>query len=534
MTTPSTGYTYIDALLAAGPDWNFLTANGSSFRTTLYYSFATDGTQYETNGLTGFTDAQQQAAQQILGSISQITGITFAVAPSAAMADLHFAAADVGNADWGGVCYADYAYTATTSGQLTSYTADAFIYMDTVAAADQAPVTGSWWYQALLHEIGHALGLKHPFESTADMPVTLSAPYLDDTAHTVMSYTSASDSFYSQFNEYDLAALTYLYGGDGLGGEWGVGTDGLYLIGSSFDSTLVLPAGNVMLEDAGGSDTVRYSGARASYTIVPTADKLWLHLTGVGTDHLISASVEQFAFSDELVATETLLDPAGALVFGSDSNDVLTGTAGDDLFYAADGNDLLAVIGGNDQLYGGTGQDTALFDSSLQEATVARDGSSWIVSDLYGSATLTSIERLQFSDSKVALDLALGQAGGQAARAALALGGTELLADQQLMGQLISLFDSGTTIRQVCEGLITSDWFTEASGGTDAGFVDLVYENVTGAAPSLIDQGAFVSMLTGQGGNLTQADLLVVAIFSEATQTTLDLVGLQQTGLAYV
>jgi Ca2+-binding RTX toxin-like protein len=221
-------------------------------------------------------------------------------------------------------------------------------------------------------------------------------------------------------------------------------------------------------------------------------------------------------------------------VFGSDSNDVLTGTAGDDLFYAADGNDLLAVIGGNDQLYGGTGQDTALFDSSLQEATVARDGSSWIVSDLYGSATLTSIERLQFSDSKVALDLALGQAGGQAARAALALGGTELLADQQLMGQLISLFDSGTTIRQVCEGLITSDWFTEASGGTDAGFVDLVYENVTGAAPSLIDQGAFVSMLTGQGGNLTQADLLVVAIFSEPIQATLDLVGLQQTGLAYV
>ena len=47
----------------------------------------------------------------------------------------------------------------------------------------------------LLHEIGHALGFKHPFEG----PNTLSSTY-DDHAYTVMSYTGSYPSVLGPFD----------------------------------------------------------------------------------------------------------------------------------------------------------------------------------------------------------------------------------------------------------------------------------------------------------------------------------------------
>ena len=65
-------------------------------------------------------------------------------------------------------------------------------------------------YGLLLHEIGHALGLKHPFElRAAPHDVTLD-PLLDNTANTVMSYTGAVPTM---LGEFDKQAVAFLYGG---------------------------------------------------------------------------------------------------------------------------------------------------------------------------------------------------------------------------------------------------------------------------------------------------------------------------------
>lgn len=529
LTTASTGYPYIDALLAAAPDWNFLTADGSNYRTTLYYSFDTSGTQYENRQLQGFNAAQQQAARAVLAYVAKVTGISFAEVPSAAAADLHFAAADIGDPALGGVCYSNYSYTATTAGMLTSYTADAYIYLDVLQTSNQTPVAGSWWYQALLHEVGHALGLKHPFEATTGATTTLGTPYQDDTSHTLMSYTSTTSSYFSQFNEYDLAALNFLYGGDGLRGSWGVGTGGLYLTGSTLDSQFSLPQGRVILTDPGGVDRVSYAGPQSAYTFLPTPDKQWLHVAGANIDHLISSSVEYLAFSDGTVSLTALLKPQGSFIFGSDQADLLVGGAGDDVLFDFGGNDTLVGGRGDDRLFGSSGIDTARYtETQSRDAVITKTDTGWTVRDSYGTDTLDSIERLAFADrTNVALDLAPDQPAGMAALVVAAVMGKEHLSDQPLLGTVISLFDNGMALQQFCSQLLAT------TGSTDTGLADLLYRNITGQSLPKTAQNPYLALLAGHGGAMNQADLLAYVALSPENQDHINLIGLQQTGLFF-
>jgi hypothetical protein len=87
-------------------------------------------------------------------------------------------------------------------------------------------------YQNLLHEWGHALGLKHPFDVDANFSTTLPRGE-DNKYYTVMSYSLAyvypefdtgdsKDLYDRYFSPYDLMALNYIYGTDGLNGEDGL------------------------------------------------------------------------------------------------------------------------------------------------------------------------------------------------------------------------------------------------------------------------------------------------------------------------
>ena len=80
------------------------------------------------------------------------------------------------------------------------------------------PTKGSWEYLAIIHEIGHAIGLKHPGNYNAGGGGT-GGPYLptseDSHQYTVMSYYSGpsygiTEPITPQL--YDIAAVQYLYG----------------------------------------------------------------------------------------------------------------------------------------------------------------------------------------------------------------------------------------------------------------------------------------------------------------------------------
>jgi hypothetical protein len=87
-------------------------------------------------------------------------------------------------------------------------------------------------YQNLLHEWGHALGLKHPFDVDANFSAVLPRGE-DNRYYTVMSYSLAyvypefatgdsKDLYDRYFSPFDIMALNYIYGTDGLNGQEGL------------------------------------------------------------------------------------------------------------------------------------------------------------------------------------------------------------------------------------------------------------------------------------------------------------------------
>jgi Ca2+-binding RTX toxin-like protein len=211
----------VDALLARGPDWNFLLPARSS----LFFSFDTSyaggsATASARNGaVLPFNAAQQAAAREMLAAITRITGVPFVEVAGAAAADIHFAATDVAEAGASGICVSSWRWLTRSDGVVVEYSAEAVVLLDNVqfAAANASPVSGNEGWQVLLHEIGHAIGLSHPFEDPQfTLPVNL-----DNTGNTLMSYvwTGAPKT---SFQAFDLLALQWIYGGDGLGGTWGM------------------------------------------------------------------------------------------------------------------------------------------------------------------------------------------------------------------------------------------------------------------------------------------------------------------------
>lgn len=350
----------IDSLLDSGVNWNFL----MPARNILYYTF--DLTNFAdgkiNSAVNAFNSAQQAAADAILTYASSITGITFKLATGNTTADFYFATADLPGSSTSGLCDSGYSYEYSANNVVTKYDASAYIYLDDVQwkKENSNPAANTQGYETLLHEVGHALGLKHPFDGSKTLPTSQ-----DNTNNTVMSYTEKGD-YKTTFQSYDLAALKWIYGTDGLGGENHISGStttttptitNQNLKGTSAANKLQGGTGNDTLDGGTGRDTLIGGDGDDLYIVDNTGDRV-IETNTIGLDEIqssvtftLSQNVENLTLTGEKAINGTGNVLANNLI-GNGKSNILIGNAG---------NDTLEGGKGNDKLTGGTGNDTFVF-----------------------------------------------------------------------------------------------------------------------------------------------------------------------------
>ena len=269
---------------------------------------------------------------------------------------------------------------------------------------------GTLGYETLIHEIGHALGLKHPNNYPgADLNPTETIgeqmPFLplfrDNNTNTVM--TSSNNLVgvgASTPMPYDVRALQFLYGfSDSNSGN------NLY----SFDGSNFIGVKQTIW-DAGGIDTLDFSG-------LPTNESYFFDLNEGGQNTARSALNGSTYITETLVVDENgelVVDQNQQLVvqrsgpfatnsyttaiafgvtienlIGTPVNDEILGNNADNIISGGDGADLITGSKGNDTLTGGAGSDTFVL--------AATDGGD-IITDFTNEVDLIGLSSLQFED----------------------------------------------------------------------------------------------------------------------------------------
>ncbi len=348
-----------------------------------------------------------------------------------------------------------------------------------------------------------------------------------------------------------------LYGGDGndalSGGlgddtlDGGDGDDTLdggdgndELRGDQGDDTLAGGSGNDLLDGGVGADRMEGGTGGDTYivddpgdTVIEAADPSpsgasFRAAIGIGNlVDLVQASINYTlqAFVENL----TLAQLAGDLIgTGNTQNNVLTGN---------EGNNTLTGAGGDDTIDGSVGRDTAVFSAQKSDYALTKTANGWTVSDTMGADgndALANVERLQFSNQKLALDLGATENGGLALEF-IGLMAPEMVNLPDIVGMILTIFDEGKNLQQVCQLAIDVGLVTAIAGSnTNEALAAMAYKNVIGAPAGAADIDMLVGYMDGRSANYTQTEFMTVAAGLELNQTHIGLVGLQQTGIEYL
>jgi Domain of unknown function (DUF4114)/Metallo-peptidase family M12B Reprolysin-like len=255
-TTTTIGENKIDSLLA-GSKWD---------SNTITYSFYSDskynGQYYDTNetGVREVSQAVKNNVRTILNDISKYINITFQEVTE----DNSINTGQV----YGTIRYMlssqpDYAYAYYPG--YSNISGDIFLqasYDNNTTTNGFQTIPGNHGYMTLIHETGHALGLKHPGNYNGSGSGT--GPFLpdseDNTTNTLMSYNFAGYSA-STLMPYDIKALQYIYGArqyNNTATTYKFQQVDLYQVGSLFSHTSSSHTKQTIW-DSGGIDTLDFS-----------------------------------------------------------------------------------------------------------------------------------------------------------------------------------------------------------------------------------------------------------------------------------
>lgn len=312
------------------------------------------------------------------------------------------------------------------------------------------------------------------------------------------------------------------------------------LVGTIGNDSLMGGAGNDALSGGAGNDTLHGNAGNDRFDWEPTlraGDDTFYG--GAGDDEFVFNSGLDRAIEYSNEGNDTLWVPfnfslnllpfiENLKVFGT-TGVVLTGNAGNNIISGASGHDVFNGAGGNDQIDGGDGIDTAIFNGNRSAYTLSKTNAGNIVNGATGDGTdtLVNVERLQFGDKNIALDI-MGNAG-QAYR--LYQAAFDRKPDLAGLGYWIKDMDKGSSLTTVAAGFFQSAEFQKLYGVSPntSTLITNFYQNVLHRAP---DQAGFDYWANELNtGKITPAGAL--ASFCESAENQAIVIGSIQNGIDY-
>jgi serralysin len=373
---------------------------GSKWSGDISYSFPDSFTDYETgyaeasNGFASISFDQMQAARQVLEGSARLPGGPRAtLMPVEGFTDASLFDAGFGNSD-----------IRIGASKSAGDTAHAFLPSSNPYGGDvwfgrahdyTSPRLGTYEFATVIHELGHALGLKHAHESGGVSGLALPANR-NSLEYSIMTYNSyvrpdgvAQPGYYTNeiygfpqtYMMYDIAALQTMYGADFTFRA----TNTVYRWSPTTGETFVdgvrqgAPGGGIggsanrvflTIWDGGGKDTYDFSNyatavkvnlAPGAYVALPSVQRAHL-----GDGHYARGNIFN-ALQHEGDARSLIENANGG--FGSDT---LTGNIAANTLRGGAGRDVLNGLAGKDALAGGSDSDIFVFNTPLGPTNVDR------------------------------------------------------------------------------------------------------------------------------------------------------------------
>ncbi|HEX3887320.1 MAG TPA: M10 family metallopeptidase C-terminal domain-containing protein [Phenylobacterium sp.] len=408
------------------PGWSG--ALGEPF--TVTYAFRADAPAQmpdDTAGFQEFTSAQIDQATLALQAWSDVANIKFV---------------RVGFGDTGAGAYSDNAtillgdYTSGEAGaaaftyfpgSTASTSEDGDVWVNSTFGYNQAPTTGNYGGQVLVHELGHAIGLDHPSDYNASANVTLTyatdaSYYEDDRQYTVMSYFSETNTggndggLYSAAPLMDDIAAAQLEYGPNMTTRTG---DTVYGFNSNADEPWYTIANGAQkavfaVWDAGGNDTLDFSGYHQDQTIDLRA----------GDFSSVGGLVGNVSIAQGVTIENAVGGSGDDSINGNEANNSIVGGAGNDTVMASDGADTidggagqsyLRGENGDDSIQGGAGFDDINGNKGGDTIDGGTGGSDWLVGG-QGDDSITAHASQNLLYGNLGNDTAHGGDGGDVIR----------------------------------------------------------------------------------------------------------------------